>query len=159
MVTRSWLWVMKTSSLFRLQKKEQDKLSRQIAQGWSVAVEIPLNRGHICFVLSKSILSGLRVKENDANYAFWKVGFLIKCQSYCKQDEDTGVGVYRRCWLVDSLMTNQDIPYIIFPNNSFQMARSYRLSVSLCFTSSCLGVQSWLSVMIFFRGKKGIWEA
>ena len=37
--------------------------------GWSVAVEIPLNRGHICSVLSKGILNGLRAKENDANYA------------------------------------------------------------------------------------------
>lgn len=47
-----------------------EKGTRQIVQRWSVAVEIPLNRGHICSVLSKSILSGLRARENDANYAF-----------------------------------------------------------------------------------------
>ena len=43
--------------------------SKQIVyQGWSAAVEIPLNRGHICSVVSKSILSVLCAEENDANY-------------------------------------------------------------------------------------------
>ena len=43
--------------------------SKQIVyQGRSAAVDIPLNRGHICSVVSKSILSGLCAKENDANY-------------------------------------------------------------------------------------------
>lgn len=44
-----------------------------VYQGRSVAVEIPLNRGHICSVLSKGILSGLRAKENDRNYAFGRL--------------------------------------------------------------------------------------
>lgn len=135
---------------------------RQIVQSlrWSVAMEIPLNRGHICFVLSQSILRGIRAKENDANYAFRRlVSSCVECQSHYKQEISRGyrcgccVGVYQRCWLAEPLMTNQDMRYV-FPNNSSTSFPGCSLHgqvfqvVSVFYSVLLQG--SWLSAVIFF---------
>lgn len=66
---------------------------------------------------------------------------------------DTGAGVYQRCWLAHPLMTNQDMLYI-FPINSFQMARSSRLSVFLCFAQFCfIGFMNVCCDFFFFAVK------
>lgn len=114
-----------------------------VYQGRSVAVEIPLNRGHICYVLSKSILSGLRAKENHANYAFGRlVSSRVVSIVLLRRRDRKNI----RCWCSISSddwlspMTNQNMCYIIFPNNSFQMARSFRSSFFQRFTPFCFWV-------------------
>ena len=74
-----------------------------VCQSWSVSVDIPLNRGHICSVLSKGILSGLNTKENDAKDAFGRLssscGVTLRKQDRKNRGIPGGCSIAATDWL------------------------------------------------------------
>lgn len=127
-------------------------------------MEIPLNRGHICSVLSKGILNGLRVKENDANYAFGRL-FLVSGVNRTLRKQDRGWqtgniwGGYR-CWCSISAA---DWPTLFWPIKTCVISDPHTTPfkwpglsgcIFLCFNSFSFWTHDCLSCFCFLVIKR-----